>query len=376
MAILTCVSGLNGKLPAAFLLDIKGKRILLDIGEGPEPGVRPDFSGIDYVDAIFLSHGHIDHVGAIDLWENLSKPPVYASAETFSALSVMGLPLPEHARHLLPLMGRAHILDLDVTLGRSGHAIGGQWIHFENDGGVIYMADWSRESTVLAFDNPPPAKIVQTDISYLDRDQPLCEQFEILTDLAKPGTIFPVPIMARGTEMVLRLHEAGVKVSICMQIRQEMLVLSTDQTDAVLPSTKAQIKAVLPQLTIVQAPESTDDDAVIILADSEKSNNLLQDFSADNSRPWEFVFTGHIAPNSRANKLIASGKGSRTSWNVHPRLSDHGWLRAITKADIMVPAFGNLADAPQLTNGLDAYWSVNRIIDVSDTRDKKSNDEN
>ncbi|MNF04953.1 hypothetical protein D3C80_2045780 [compost metagenome] len=61
---------------------------------------------------------------------------------------------------------------------------------------------------------------------------------------------------------------------------------------------------------------------------------------------------------------------------MHPRLSDHGWLRAITKADIMVPAFGNLADAPQLTNGLDAYWSVNRIIDVSDTRDKKSNDEN
>lgn len=74
--------------------------------------MRPDFSGIDYVDAIFLSHGHIDHVGAIDLWENLGKPPVYASAETFSALSVMGLPLPEHARHFLPLTGRAHILDL------------------------------------------------------------------------------------------------------------------------------------------------------------------------------------------------------------------------------------------------------------------------
>lgn len=375
MAVLTCISGLNGKLPAAFLLDIQGKKILLDIGEGPEPGVRPDFTGIDHVDAIFLSHGHIDHVGAIDLWAELGEPPVYASADTFAALSVMGLPLPEHARNILPLTGHACILDLDVTLGRSGHAIGGQWVHFTDDGGMIYMADWSRESTVLAFDAPPQANMVQTDISYQDRDQPLCEQFDMLAKFARPGTIFPVPIMARGTEIALRLHEAGVKVSICDQIRQEMLALSHDACEVVLQPTKTQIKAALPELKIIHTINDAADEAVIVLADSEKSCNLLQDFCDDKNRQWQFVFTGHVAPNSRAHMLIANGKGTRSNWNVHPRRQDHQWLREITQASIMVPAFGDLQQAPELTNSLSPYWHCNRIIDGNDTQTKKSNND-
>ncbi len=39
MASLTVVSGVGGKLPAAFLLEIQGYRLLWDLGAGPEPGV-------------------------------------------------------------------------------------------------------------------------------------------------------------------------------------------------------------------------------------------------------------------------------------------------------------------------------------------------
>ena len=36
MASLTVISGVGGKLPAAFLLEIEGYRLLWDLGAGPE----------------------------------------------------------------------------------------------------------------------------------------------------------------------------------------------------------------------------------------------------------------------------------------------------------------------------------------------------
>ena len=41
MASLTVISGVGGKLPAAFLVEMEGYRLLWDLGAGPQPGVRP-----------------------------------------------------------------------------------------------------------------------------------------------------------------------------------------------------------------------------------------------------------------------------------------------------------------------------------------------
>ncbi|MFD2845659.1 MBL fold metallo-hydrolase [Paracoccus cavernae] len=119
-----------------------------------DAGPAPGSGGIGRVDAIFLSHAHIDHVGAIDLWPELGRPPVYATRATFDALPLLGLHLPPEACRDLPLQGPARLLDLPVTVGRNGHAMGGIWLHLPAEGGALYMGDWSRESGLLPFDPP------------------------------------------------------------------------------------------------------------------------------------------------------------------------------------------------------------------------------
>ena len=71
MASLTVISGVGGKLPAAFLLEIEGYRLLWDLGAGPEPGVRPAIAAIGQVDALCLTHSHVDHEEAIDSWADI-----------------------------------------------------------------------------------------------------------------------------------------------------------------------------------------------------------------------------------------------------------------------------------------------------------------
>lgn len=60
---------------------------------------------------------------------------------------------------------KARLLNLLATSGRSGHAIGGIWLHLPHEGGALYIGDWSRESGLLPFNPPPRADLVFTDLS-------------------------------------------------------------------------------------------------------------------------------------------------------------------------------------------------------------------
>lgn len=341
MAVLTAFSGLGGKSPAAFLLEIAGRRILLDLGEGPTPGQRPDLEGVGRVDAIFLSHAHIDHVGAIDLWPQLGCPPVFATRITFDALPLLGRHLPREACHDLPLQGPARLLGLPVLVGRSGHAMGGIWLHLPQENGALYMGDWSRESGLLPFDTPPRADLVITDLSYGGRDQPLDDQVAGLAAGITPGTVLPVPILGRGADMVLRLCALGLTPVICPQIR-------------------AELQGVLPHLRSIATPSEVHDGDVVIAADTERLGDLVSCLMAD-PRGWRFIFTGHVAPGSPAAGLIATRHAIRHPWNVHPRARDQLWLAKITGARHLVPAFGALEDAPELARALAPIWRPGRI---------------
>ncbi|MGA9896288.1 MAG: MBL fold metallo-hydrolase, partial [Xanthobacteraceae bacterium] len=115
------ISGIGSKGPACFILETGGKRLLLDIGEGPPPGKFPDVAGLPRVDAVILSHGHKDHVGGLTLLSELGNPPVYATEPVARALpkTVATRPLP---------IGRAtDVLGIGIETGRNGHAPGGIW---------------------------------------------------------------------------------------------------------------------------------------------------------------------------------------------------------------------------------------------------------
>src|SRR5262245_17886091 len=78
-ATFTAISGLGSKEPACFLVEAAGVRLLLDLGYGPQPGLRPDVSAVGRVDALLLSHSHADHAGSLELLPQVGNPPVHAT---------------------------------------------------------------------------------------------------------------------------------------------------------------------------------------------------------------------------------------------------------------------------------------------------------
>ncbi len=333
MARLRVLSGLGGKLPAAFLLELAGTRILFDLGEGPEPGVFPDVRGVT-VDALCLSHAHIDHVGALHLWPEIGCPDVYATAAVWAELS--DCPVPPSHRRVLPEQGQALVADVPFLLGRSGHALGGVWFHTDAAGGFLYMGDWSVESALLPFDPPPPAATVITDASYAARDQSLKDQIAAIADAARAGAVLCVPEAGRGPEMALTLARLGLPVRVCPRLAQEL---------GTLPFAPEP----LPAIAALPAGGWQPQDTIIAIgpnADYGLPAELLE------RGGFRFVFSGHVPDQTPAARLLADGSATWLPWNVHPRRQDTIRLAQQTGARRLLLAFTPAETAAPLTADL------------------------
>src|SRR5271155_2566512 len=203
---LRLISGVGRKGPACFLIETGGKRLLLDLGEGPPPGCLPDVETLGPVDALILSHGHRDHVGGLSLLPKLGQPPVYATE-----IVARGLPDGISAR-ILPLGGDSEVLGIAVATGRNGHAPGGVWLHFAIGGGFLYTGDYATESILYAYDTPSQkAATALIDCSYGDYQEPLAQCWTMLAPLVERGPLLlPAPPNGRGPEIALALMRHGV----------------------------------------------------------------------------------------------------------------------------------------------------------------------
>lgn len=335
MARLTAISGLGGKLPAAFLLEVGKKRLLLDLGEGPEPGVFPDVGDLCEIDAICLSHAHVDHAGALHLAERIGNPPVYATRTTFEQIGID--PLVDKRCRLLPEQGQASVETVPVTVGRCGHAPGGIWFHFSTDGGVLYTGDWSMESQLLPFDMPPEAELIVTDASYGDRRTSLREQIDAISELAGQGAVLPVPSSGRGPEMALALTARGLPVKVDAQIRNEIARLA-EMTETLGAHMRGRLEALLADL-----PETSEADwrpsDILIVTEANGEAGAAAELVARIDEGFRFIFSSHVPHGTPAERLIGEGRAVWLGWNVHPRLDDVLHLADMTGARRVMPVF-------------------------------------
>src|ERR1700735_2865297 len=201
---LRLISGVGLKGPACFLLEAGGKRLMLDLGEGPPPGLFPAVDDIGPIDALVLSHAPRDHVGGLALLPKLGNPPVYATDIVLRTLpaGIAARPLPVH--------GHGDVLGIAVETGRNGHAPGGVWLHFAVGDGVLYTGDFSQESILYAYDPPTrPAATVLMDCSYGSYDKPLADCWDKLAVFAARPLLLPIPANGRGPELALEFLRHG-----------------------------------------------------------------------------------------------------------------------------------------------------------------------
>jgi Cft2 family RNA processing exonuclease len=335
---LTAISGLGAKGPACFLVEADGVRLLLDLGYGPQPGLWPDVSRIGHVDALLLSHGHRDHAGALTLLPRVGSPPVYAT-------DIVRRGLPSDVASLaLPLNGTCEVCGIRVTTGRNGHAPGGIWLHLGIGDGLLYTGDISVESSVYAYDAPPPAGTLLLDASYGPYDIALGDALPAFDDMFDAGPVLlPVPPAGRAPDIALHVVRSGRGLPhIDAAVRSALTDLAGDSRECLRPGATAEIAVIARD-----APALDGARGVMLAAVADATAGEAAGLVAR----WEsdavpiIVFTGYVPPDTPADRLTRSGRARYVRWNVHPRLSDCADLVRRSGARTVLPAFGDARHA-------------------------------
>lgn len=318
------LSGLGDKGPAAIMVETLGKRLLLDAGGALHPDDTIYWANNLAVDAVLISHDHIDHIGGVaELAEDV---PLYCTP-----LVAKALPL-NRAWHPLPERGTLEVEGITITTGQAGHSLGGVWLHLAVEGGIFYSGDACFESQLFPFDTPPPARIALLDASYgnYDRPQACCVQ-SIREHLHQP-LAFPVPETGRALEMALWMAEEADRRKLTLAI--DPVIRDNLATLLALPAT-------------LRRP-GLDHSIRSLLERQNAYPSTLQLMCDRNDTPEQWpdhhlLHTGYLTTDRRAQ--LAAGEVSWQRWNVHLRASHLVALADQLGATQVVPLFTQFSDS-------------------------------
>jgi Cft2 family RNA processing exonuclease len=331
------ISGYGIKGPACFLVETDGRRLLLDLGEGPEPGLKPDVARIGKVDAVLISHSHKDHIGSLDLLAEIGNPSVYAT----EIVKALHLETPLASALTLPLRGQTEILGISVTTGRASHAPGGVWMRIGGEDGVLYSGDWTAESVLFPLDVMPQARHFICDAAYGVYDASVSDcRAQLITAAEQNAKILlPMPPEGRGLETAIAFSEHGIEVALCPAHRRVAEKLIDDFPDTLDETGRERLGRLL--AAAGYAEDANCQSRVLIAAGATAESGLAKTLVERHlpNQDVGIIFTGHVPRRGIAAQLVASKRADQFRWNVHPRLRDVNAMLSIVRPEHFIPAF-------------------------------------
>ncbi|RUZ73224.1 MBL fold metallo-hydrolase [Mesorhizobium sp. M7A.F.Ca.US.006.01.1.1] len=335
--MLDLLGGFGEKGRTSLAVNSGNDRILLDVG------IKVGASGADYypaldgsiadIDALFVSHAHEDHIGALSwLLSRGYAGPIFMTAETRdeAPATLAGYAEPEDFRRFPFPKDRVELFEpgdtlnsgnLTIRTGRSGHVVGGVWFAVgDGESRVAYSADVVPDSNVFVMDTIPHCDLLVLDASYgADPVPGTARAREISQWVARhsDGCLLPTPLSGRSLELIAALPgpfaiHAGMRSSLEAQI---------GATAALLPGVSALLRR-----RLQEAADWTDADplpSMPLLADdgmgeAGPSSRLLP--RADHSG-FPVLLSGHLPSGSPGDLLHKAGRADWVRMPTHPTLS-------------------------------------------------------
>ena len=249
--LIYCLGGVKQVGRSCFVVITPESKIMLDCGINPgENQSYNAYPRIDWfnfnledLDAIIISHAHIDHQGFLPtLFKFGYRGPVYCTEPTLPLMNLLqtdsvkiskanGTYLPyelrdvnEVIKYCIPIpYGKPTDIspDTTITLNNAGHIMGSATVHINISGthNILYTGDYKYAKTQLldsAISNYPRVETVITESTYGSNTDIMPDQLtvyntftESINNTLKQGgkVLIPVPAVGRAQEIMLVLDK-------------------------------------------------------------------------------------------------------------------------------------------------------------------------
>ncbi|HJR48070.1 MAG TPA: beta-CASP ribonuclease aCPSF1 [Nitrososphaeraceae archaeon] len=249
--MLFCLGGVKQVGRSCFIVVTPESKVMLDCGINPaEPEPLNAFPRLDWfnfnldeLDAVIISHAHIDHQGFLPtLFKFGYNGPVYCTEPTLPLMTLLqtdsikiaksnGAYIPYETRDISEVIKRCITIpygkptdispDITITLNNAGHIMGSATVHLNISGvhNILYSGDYKYSKTQLldgALSIYPRVETLITESTYGNSTDIMPEQsvvYRTFTDninrtLTGGGKVLiPVPAVGRAQEIMLVLDK-------------------------------------------------------------------------------------------------------------------------------------------------------------------------
>ena len=249
--LIYCLGGVKQVGRSCFVVSTPESKVMLDCGINPGEAVGLDaFPRIDWfpftlndLDAVVLSHAHIDHQGFLPaLYRYGYRGPIYCTEPTLPLMTLLqmdsvkiakanGSYLPYESRDIYEVIKHCITLpygkptdispDITITLNNAGHILGSATVHLNISGthNVLYSGDYKYAKTQLldtALSVYPRVETLITESTYGSTSDIMPDQVSVYDNFTKSinhtlkqggKVLIPVPAVGRAQEIMLVLDK-------------------------------------------------------------------------------------------------------------------------------------------------------------------------